>query len=60
MGQSAMDDLLAWALWIIPAAVKPSPGLVLLLVRPIARLLHRLLWPLVDETGPVRGICVAS
>jgi hypothetical protein len=40
-----MDNLPAWALWIITTAVGLSPGLALLLVRPIARLLHRLLWP---------------
>ena len=40
-----MDNLPAWALWIITAAVGFSPGLAFLLVRPIARLLHRLLWP---------------
>jgi hypothetical protein len=36
-----MDNLPAWTLWIITAAVGLSPGLALLLVRPIARLLHR-------------------
>jgi hypothetical protein len=40
-----MDNLPAWALWIITAAVGFSPGLAFLLVRPIARLLHRVLWP---------------
>jgi hypothetical protein len=40
-----MDNLPAWALWIITTAVGLSPGLALLLVRPIARLLHRLLCP---------------
>jgi hypothetical protein len=41
-----MDNLPAWGLWIITAAVGLSPGLaLLLLVRPIARLLHRVLWP---------------
>ena len=62
-----MDNLPAWALWIITAAVGLSPGLALLLVRPIARLLHRPLWPRPDGllTTSVldrqrRGICVAS
>jgi hypothetical protein len=38
-----MNNLPAWALWMITAAVRLSPGLALLLVRPIARLLHRVL-----------------
>jgi hypothetical protein len=40
-----MDNLPAWALWIITAAVGLSPGLAILGARPIARLLHRVLWP---------------
>ena len=40
-----MDNLPAWALWIITAGVGLSPVLALLLVRPIARPLHRVLWP---------------
>ena len=40
-----MDNLSAWVLWIITAAVGLSPGLALLMVQPIARLLHHLLWP---------------
>ena len=49
-----MDNLPAWALWIITAAVGLSPGLALLLVRPIGRLLHRLLWPR-PEMAPQPG-----
>jgi hypothetical protein len=48
-----MDNLPAWALWIITAAVGLSPGLALLLVRPIARLLHRMLWPRPEGGAPV-------
>jgi hypothetical protein len=40
-----MDSLPEWASWITAAAVGVSPGLMILLVRPIARLLHRVLWP---------------
>src|SRR5260370_30468229 len=47
-----MDNLPAWALWIITAAVGSSPGLALLLVRPIARLLHRVLWPHPEAAPP--------
>ena len=43
-----MDNLPDWALWIITAAVGLTPGLAFLLVRPIARLLHRLLWLRLD------------
>jgi hypothetical protein len=46
-----MDNLPAWALWIMTAAVGLSPGLALLLVRPIARLIHRLLWPRPEIAG---------
>jgi len=33
-----MDNLPAWVLWIITAAVRLSPGLALPMVQPIARL----------------------
>lgn len=44
-GQSVMDSLPEWASWITAVAVGVSPGMLILLVRPIARLLHRVLWP---------------
>jgi hypothetical protein len=40
-----MDSLPEWALWIVAVGVGLSSGLALLMVRPIARLLHRALWP---------------
>ena len=50
-----MDNLPAWALWIITAAVALSPGLALLIVRPIARLLHRVLWTRPEVAPPSVG-----
>jgi len=50
-----MDNLPAWALWIITAAVALSPGLALLMVRPIARLLHRVLWTRPEVAPPLGG-----
>jgi hypothetical protein len=41
-----MDNLPAWAVSIIAVGVGLSPGLALLMARPIGRLLHRALWPL--------------
>jgi len=49
-----MDNLPAWALWII-TAVALSPGLALLMVRPIARLLHRVLWTRPEVAPPLGG-----
>ena len=40
-----MDNLPDWAVTIITVAVGLSPGLALLSARPIARLLHAVLWP---------------
>jgi hypothetical protein len=40
-----MDNLPSWVLWIMTGAVGVNPGLAILPVRPIARLLHRVLWP---------------
>ena len=40
-----MDDLPSWALSIIAVAVGLTPGVAILLARPIAQLLHRVLWP---------------
>ena len=54
-----MDDLPSWALWIITAAVGVSPGLAILSVRRIARLLHRTLWPR-PEVAPQTGRKPAS
>jgi hypothetical protein len=39
-----MENLPAWALWIITAAVGLSPGLAFLMVGAISRSLHRTLW----------------
>ena len=47
-----MDNLPDWALWIITAAAGLSPGLALILVSPIARLLHRMLWPRPEAAPP--------
>jgi hypothetical protein len=52
--QHAMDNLPIWALWPITVAVGISPGLAILSARPIARLLHRALWPR-PETAPLSG-----
>jgi len=63
-GHRAMDNLPAWALWIITAAVALSPGLALLMVRLIARLLHRVLWPRPEaaptSVGQARGELVET
>ena len=40
-----MDNLPSWVSWIMTIAVVISPGIAFLSVRPIARLLHYLLWP---------------
>ena len=40
-----MDNLPSWVSWIMTIAVAISPGIAFLSVRPIARLLHWLLWP---------------
>ena len=39
-----MENLPAWALWIIAAAVGLSPGLAFLIVCAISRSLHRRPW----------------
>jgi len=39
-----MENLPAWALWIITAAVGLSPGLAFLMVGATSRLSHRALW----------------
>jgi hypothetical protein len=44
-----MDNLPIWALWPITIAVWASPALAILSARPIARLLHRMLWPRPEE-----------
>jgi hypothetical protein len=53
-----MDNLSSWTLWIITAGVGVSPGLAILCARPIARLLHGVLWPrseVAPEDEPTRG-----
>jgi len=40
-----MDNLPLWATWLITVTVGISPGLAILSACPIARLLHRVLWP---------------
>jgi hypothetical protein len=49
-----MDNLPSWAASIAALAVGLSLGLAILSTRPIARLLHRLLWPR-PETAPLSG-----
>ena len=39
-----MENLPAWALWIIAAAVGLSPGLAFFMVGAMSRSLHRTLW----------------
>ncbi len=46
-----MDSLPEWALWIVAVGVGLSSGLALFMVRPIARLLHRALWPRREMTA---------
>jgi hypothetical protein len=41
-------------LWVLTIAVVISPGLAILWVRPIARLLHYLLWPGPEVTSRSR------
>jgi hypothetical protein len=53
-----MDSLPAWALWPITVAVGLSPGLAILSARPIARLLHRVLWPR-PEVAPLSRVDLA-
>jgi len=44
MEGQAMGNLPIWALWPITIAVWASPGLAILSARPLARMLHRMLW----------------
>jgi hypothetical protein len=50
-----MDSLPSWASWIMTIGVLISPGIAFLSVRPIARLLHWLLWPRTEVAPQSRG-----
>jgi len=48
-----MENLPAWALWIIVAAVVLSPGLAFAMVGAISEFSHRALW-MRSKSGPER------
>jgi hypothetical protein len=55
-----MDNLPAWALWLVTVAVGLGPGLAILSARPIARLLHRALSPHDSGHRPVPATAVVA
>jgi hypothetical protein len=48
-----MENLSAWALWIIAAAVVLSPGLAFVMVGVLSEFSHRALW-MRSKSGPER------
>ena len=52
-----MDNLPSWVSWIMTIAVVISLGVAFPSVRPIARLLHYLLWPRPEVRPQSRGKC---
>jgi hypothetical protein len=50
-----MDNLPSWVSWMVTIAIVISPGLAIVWVRPIARLLHYLLWPRPEVTPQSPG-----